>query len=380
MKKIASIMALCLATSIASAIEVAEADVRSISDAAFDELDAATAAKKPAQAAAKETVAEVESAKSKPATQATAKEDAAKVKAAAVQPGETKIESATVEAATVEVAEVESATVEAAPIAADAVAINEDANADENAVEDSAATADTETESLAADESGEVNEHDANTGTVVDAAAVEEFLDFSGAFFPTIHGTTINSPYGIRRYRLHRGVDLHICIGDSIVAAYPGKVIVSKYNRRGYGHYVMLEHANGTRTLYGHLKKRLVSVGDTVEGGQLVGWGGNTGRSSGPHLHFEIRYGEVNIDPATVFNFEEGRLLENSERYSVAEATESHNAIQKELSKHRIHKIRRGDTLGKIARMYGTTIERLCKLNGIKRTTILQIGHRLRCS
>ena len=117
-----------------------------------------------------------------------------------------------------------------------------------------------------------------------------------------------------------------------------------------------------------------------VEGGQLVGWGGNTGRSSGPHLHFEIRYGEVNIDPATVFNLEEGTLLENAEQYALAPAVESHNGIQKELSKHRFHRIRPGDTLGKIARRYGTTIERLCQLNGIKRTTILRIGRNLRCS
>lgn len=210
--------------------------------------------------------------------------------------------------------------------------------------------------------------------------SVAVFLDFSGAHFPTIHGTRLNSPYGMRKFRLHRGVDMHISIGDSIVAAYPGKVVVSKYNRRGYGHYVMIEHANGTRTLYGHLKKRLVNVGDVVEGGQLVGWGGNTGRSSGPHLHFEIRYGEVNIDPATVFNIEEGTLLENTDHFSIASAVESHNAIQKELSKHRYHRIRSGDTLGKIARLYGTTIERLCQLNGIKRTSILRIGQTLRCS
>lgn len=215
----------------------------------------------------------------------------------------------------------------------------------------------------------------------VEAAEAEtEYLDFSGAHFPTIHGTLLNSPYGIRKHRLHRGVDLHLHIGDSVVAAYPGKVVVSKYNRRGYGNYVMIEHANGTRTLYGHLQKRLVEVGAIVEGGQLIGKGGNTGRSSGPHLHFEIRYGEVNIDPATVFDFEKGELLPNTERYALAPAIDSHNAIQAELSKHRFHRVRPGDTLGKIAQMYGTTIEKLCKLNKITRTTILRIGQNLQCS
>lgn len=234
-------------------------------------------------------------------------------------------------------------------------------------------------ETVASAESEDSEELDSLQESTLDESATA-FLDFSGAHFPTLHGTRLNSPYGIRKHRLHRGVDMHISIGDSIVAAYPGKVVVSKYNRRGYGHYVMIEHENGTRTLYGHLKKRLVNVGDVVEGGQLVGWGGNTGRSSGPHLHFEIRYGEVNIDPATVFNIEEGTLLENANHFSIASAVDSHNEIQKELSKHRYHRIRSGDTLGKIARLYGTTIEKLCRLNGIKRTSILRIGQTLRCS
>ena len=226
-----------------------------------------------------------------------------------------------------------------------------------------------------------VSEAVAQDPSEVDAAqGEEEYLDFSGAHFPTIHGTLLNSPYGLRKHRLHRGVDMHLHVGDSVVAAYPGKVVVSKYNRRGYGNYVMIEHANGTRTLYGHLQKRLVEVGATVEGGQLIGLGGNTGRSSGPHLHFEIRYGEVNIDPATVFNIQEGTLQPNADHYPLGPAIDSHNAIQAELSKHRFHRVRPGDTLGKIAQMYGTTIEKLCKLNNITRTTILRIGQNLQCS
>ena len=280
-----------------------------------------------------------------------------------------------------------SATEVAAEVSADTLAPAEDASVAEIAAGSSSATADSTlgnsasaVEFVAVTEPEEDSEELDSLENSDLAEGTVQFLDFSGAHFPTLHGTRINSPYGIRHFRLHRGVDLHISIGDSIVAAYPGKVVVSKYNRRGYGHYVMIEHANGTRTLYGHLKKRLVNVGDMVEGGQLVGWGGNTGRSSGPHLHFEIRYGEVNIDPATVFNLEEGTLLENAEQYALAPAVESHNGIQKELSKHRFHRIRPGDTLGKIARRYGTTIERLCQLNGIKRTTILRIGRNLRCS
>ena len=300
-------------------------------------------------------------------------ESAASVETQATEPAES-IQEAAVEETVEHTTETVAATAEEAK--ADAVSIaSSSATADSTlgnsaSAEEYVATAEPEEDSEELDSLEQSNLADGTT----------QFLDFSGAHFPTIHGTRINSPYGIRKFRLHRGVDLHITTGDSIVAAYPGKVVVSKYNRRGYGHYVMIEHANGTRTLYGHLKKRLVNVGDMVEGGQLVGWGGSTGRSSGPHLHFEIRYGEVNIDPATVFNLEEGVLLEKVDQYPLAVAAASHNEIQKELSKHRYHRIRPGDTLGKIARKYGTTIEKLCRLNGIKRTTILQIGRNLRCS
>ena len=286
--------------------------------------------------------------------------------------------ASTEETETIQESAIADSTLNANP-AENTVSVESFATADETSSnEENAEEAGTE-ENVASAEPEDSEELDSlQESTLGESVAV--FLDFSGAHFPTIHGTRLNSPYGIRKFRLHRGVDMHISIGDSIVAAYPGKVVVSKYNRRGYGHYVMIEHANGTRTLYGHLKKRLVNVGDVVEGGQLVGLGGNTGRSRGPHLHFEIRYGEVNIDPATVFNIEEGTLLENTDHFSIASAVESHNAIQKELSKHRYHRIRSGDTLGKIARLYGTTIERLCRLNGIKRTSILRIGQTLRCS
>ena len=251
----------------------------------------------------------------------------------------------------------------------------------ENAAIDSASASEAAiTSEIAIETTPDSTASEADVAEVEAAEAEMEYLDFSGAHFPTIHGTLLNSPYGIRKHRLHRGVDLHLHIGDSVVAAYPGKVVVSKYNRRGYGNYVMIEHANGTRTLYGHLQKRLVEVGDIVEGGQLIGKGGNTGRSSGPHLHFEIRYGEVNIDPATVFDFEKGELLPNTDRYALAPAIDSHNAIQAELSKHRFHRVRPGDTLGKIAQMYGTTVEKLCKLNKITRTSILRIGQNIQCS
>lgn len=204
-------------------------------------------------------------------------------------------------------------------------------------------------------------------------------LDFSNGALPTVNPVRITSPYGIRHYRLHRGVDVKVFKGDSIVAAFPGKVIASQYERRGYGHYLKVKHENGTITVYGHLSKRLKKVGEEVEAGELIGLGGNTGRSTGSHLHFEIRYGQINIDPTTVFNFVDGGLQQNVETFDVQTASASHDEIQKELAKHRIYKVRRGDTLGSIARKYGTSVRRIKQLNGL-RSDRIRAGQILRCS
>lgn len=213
-----------------------------------------------------------------------------------------------------------------------------------------------------------------------DSSLAASALDFSDWFLPTVHATRITSPYGIRHYRLHRGIDVKVFKGDSIVAAHDGKVIKAAYERRGYGHYILLEHPNGTRTLYGHLSKRLVKIGDEVSGGSLIGLGGNTGRSTGSHLHFEIRYKDINISPEEVFNFPDGVLAENAAKISTEVARADHLAIQQELSKYRIYRVKKGDTLGAIARKYGTSVEKICRLNRIKRNSVLRIGQRLRCS
>jgi murein DD-endopeptidase MepM/ murein hydrolase activator NlpD len=129
------------------------------------------------------------------------------------------------------------------------------------------------------------------------------FLRFENATLPTGRAVRITSPYGIRSYRMHKGIDVKVCKGDSILAAFSGRVVKAAYERRGYGHYIVLEHDNGTRTVYAHLSKRLVKYGEKVYSGQLIGKGGNTGRSTGSHLHFEITYKKMTIDPSLVFDF-----------------------------------------------------------------------------
>jgi murein DD-endopeptidase MepM/ murein hydrolase activator NlpD len=182
---------------------------------------------------------------------------------------------------------------------------------------------------------------------------------------------------------MHRGVDLGLCHGEdrTIVAAFAGKVVKTRNQgrRRGYGKYVILDHGNGLTTLYAHLSKWNVKVGDTLQAGDTIGIGGNTGRSFGAHLHFEMRYNGLYIDPSTVFDFENGKFRWAQTEIDPVALQANEDFYQKELSKHRYYKVRRGDCLGKIARKYGISIRRLKQLNGLK-SNMIRPGQVLRCS
>ena len=207
-------------------------------------------------------------------------------------------------------------------------------------------------------------------------------LDMTTAFVPSA-SRRISAPYGIRTYRMHRGVDLGLCHGEdrTIVAAFAGVVtkVRNQGRRRGYGKYVILDHGNGLTTLYAHLASWQVNVGDTLQAGDTIGVGGNTGRSFGAHLHFEMRFNGTYIDPATVFNFEEGTFINALTTIEQQQLLAVEADYQKELAKHRYYKVRRGDCLGKIARKYGISITRLKQLNGIK-GNMIRPGQVLRCS
>ena len=207
-------------------------------------------------------------------------------------------------------------------------------------------------------------------------------LDMTTAFVPSA-SRRISAPYGIRTYRMHRGVDLGLCHGEdrTIVAAFKGVVVKvrNQGRRKGYGKYVILDHGNGLTTLYAHLASWQVNVGDTLQAGDTIGVGGNTGRSFGAHLHFEMRFNGNYIDPATVFNFEEGTFHNAMTEIDETKLQLVEADFQKELAKHRYYKVRRGDCLGKIARKYGISIKRLKQLNNIK-GNMIRPGQVLRCS
>lgn len=200
--------------------------------------------------------------------------------------------------------------------------------------------------------------------------------------------------YGPRRRRQHQGIDLPLRMGDPIYATFCGRVRISEYNKGGYGNLVIIRHDNGLETYYGHLSERLVEPNQWVEAGQIIGLGGSTGRSTGPHLHFETRYYGQSFDPERLIDFEKGLLCRETfllkksffSIYSNAgqdfddelanEEQDKKEAAEKAAMQY--HRIRSGDTLGAIARRYGTSVTNLCRLNGIKSTTTLRIGRSLR--
>ena len=108
---------------------------------------------------------------------------------------------------------------------------------------------------------------------------------------------TITSRFGARWGRNHKGLDFGAPVGTSVKAAAAGTVTYAGWNSGGYGYLVIISHGNGVQTYYGHCSSILVSVGDKVNAGDLIAKSGNTGRSTGPHLHFEIRINDVAYNP-----------------------------------------------------------------------------------
>ena len=193
----------------------------------------------------------------------------------------------------------------------------------------------------------------------------------------------ITSKYGPRRRRMHRGIDLKVLIGDTIRAAFDGKVRIKNFERRGYGNYLVIRHPNGLETVYGHLSKALVQPNDIVHAGDPIALGGNTGRSTGSHLHFETRFLGIAINPIYMFDFPKQDIVADTYTFRRTQGSSkragSHDT-QVADGTIRYHKVKSGDTLSRIAKLRGVSVSTLCKLNRIKPTTTLRIGQVLRCS
>jgi murein DD-endopeptidase MepM/ murein hydrolase activator NlpD len=190
---------------------------------------------------------------------------------------------------------------------------------------------------------------------------------------PPLDNIRVTSNFGFRSSRWHYGTDIGLNIGDSIRSVFDGIVRIRKNDPSGYGLYIVVRHKNGLETLYGHMSLQLMEVGDEVKAGQVIGLGGNTGRSSGPHLHFETRYMGSALNPGDVYDFSKNSL--KSETIIISSANFSYLAETKKVIYHRV---RSGDTLSRLARRYGVSVSQLRRMNRMGRSSMLRVGQRLR--
>lgn len=240
-------------------------------------------------------------------------------------------------------------------------------------------------------------------------------IDLRNFCMPT-PSRVVTSNYGPRWGRTHEGLDIKVYTGDTIRAAFSGKVRIVKWDGRGYGKYVVIRHNNGLETVYGHLSKQLVVEDQQVRTGDVIGLGGNTGRSQGSHLHFETLLNGVPINPALLFDFRNQDVTgdyyvvhrdtyasESSEAtrlrgkmgnggytpemvygnaapdFNPAKQTSSSSVRESSASKQ-YHKVKKGETLAAIARKRHTTVDKLCKLNHISKSMRIRPGQIIRYS
>lgn len=207
---------------------------------------------------------------------------------------------------------------------------------------------------------------------------VDVLMEGTSCFSMPIVGA-VNSNFGWRHGRVHSGIDLDLDTGDPVYVAIDGEVTTAEYHG-GYGNLVVLKHDNGLETYYAHLSKIEVQVGDKLLSGDQLGLGGSTGRSTGPHLHFETRYMGVAFDPSLVIDFKTNQLKSESLVLSKSSFKVTSNSSKSSTTSgtKKYYTVKKGDTLGKIASRNKTTVSKICKLNGISSKKILKPGQKLR--
>ena len=196
-------------------------------------------------------------------------------------------------------------------------------------------------------------------------------IDFSHYSHP--NRNVVTSEFGFRRgWQFHYGIDTRLKTGDSVCSSFDGMVRIVQRSRT-FGNFIVIRHFNGLETVYGHLSKTLVKVNQIVRSGEIIGLGGSTGRSTGPHLHFEICFLGQPIPPRDLIDFGNYTAI-----YRFFDLSAHHFAYVKELEQVRFYTVRSGDTLSGISLKVGVSVDKLCQLNNIRRNTILRIGQRIR--
>lgn len=220
------------------------------------------------------------------------------------------------------------------------------------------------------------------------------------------HPGNVISKFGPRSGRMHTGTDIKLHSGDSVLCAFDGKVRLAK-RFSGYGNLVLVRHNNGLETIYAHLKKINVKVGDQVYAGDLIGLGGRTGRATTDHLHFETRIFGEPFDSQKYIDFENQILKVDHVYYKNKQVTTTLDRIKPDLptytplaqaetkqSTQKVsgqntssektvassggdevkHIIKKGDNLWNISQRYHTTIKNICDANKISPRQTLRVG------
>lgn len=178
---------------------------------------------------------------------------------------------------------------------------------------------------------------------------------------PLLNTRIKTSGFGPRWGKFHHGIDLALRTGTPVFAVFDGKVKVSAYDR-GYGNYVLIQHNNGLETLYGHLQKRHVRRGQKVLAGTVIGRGGNTGFSTGPHLHFEVRYQGYTINPRLLYDFNKKYQI-RSEEFFIRPEHFRHYGNRTPSQVYVFHEVGSNEALPLIAEFYSVSLQQLIDLN-----------------
>jgi murein DD-endopeptidase MepM/ murein hydrolase activator NlpD len=193
----------------------------------------------------------------------------------------------------------------------------------------------------------------------------------------------LSSNFGFRRWgrraKFHFGVDVKMDVGDPVYAAFAGVIRIAKKSA-DYGYMVLIRHENGLETLYAHFSQLICYIGQHVSAGDIIGLAGSTGRSTGPHLHFEVRFKGEKINPNLVVHFPSGSLL--ADTLQIDRSCFKHlyevKAAKLKLKIPKYVKARKGDTLYKISREYGVSVKKIARLNKISIKTKIKKGRRIR--
>ncbi len=182
------------------------------------------------------------------------------------------------------------------------------------------------------------------------------------------------SGFGYRWGSFHHGVDLDLKMGTPVYTTFDGIIRISAYEH-GYGNYVVVRHRNGLETLYGHFSKRAVEVGQIVKAGQLIGLGGSTGWSTGPHLHLETRYEGNSINPLLIYDFSKSQIM-ISEYFQLMPHHFAH--LGNKVRETPIHIVTPNETITHISAKYGVPVDTLLKINNLTASSELKVGQTIK--